>query len=252
MSDWLKFIGMIFYAPLRGIREVRDRGSLFPAIICAYASQLIYLVAVQWLVGKGALLARPQNVGGNLFQAATSLLPIMVVVIPLLALTANLFDRRGSFGLVLQQEYASLGSVLFYALIGANLITILIAIFFHFSGVQAAYVANSAQSAEQLKNLFHFPPEMQKQLEAQFRDPAFVAGSLFRTVKLGIFTIGAIECVRKVFRLSLLRSIAAVLLSYAGAVVLSLIWVLLANRLIGSPFILLMLFLLLRGYFSGI
>jgi tetratricopeptide (TPR) repeat protein len=252
MSDWLRFIGMIFYAPLRGMREVRDRGNLFPAIICAYASQLIYLLVVQWLVGKGALLARPQAVGGNLFQAATSLLPIMVVVIPLLALTANLFDRRGSFGLVLQQEYASLGSVLFYALIAANIIAILIAIFFHFSGVQAAYVANSAQSAEQLKNLFHFPPDMQKQLDAQFSDPAFVAGSLFRTVKLGIFTIGAIECVRKVFRLSLLRSISAVLLSCAGAVVLSPIWVLLANRLIGSPFILLMLFLLLRGYFSGV
>jgi tetratricopeptide (TPR) repeat protein len=252
MSDWLRFIGMIFYAPLRGMREVRDRGNLFPAIICAYASQLIYLLVVQWLVGKGSLLARPQAVGGNLFQAATSLLPIMVVVIPLLALTANLFDRRGSFGLVLQQEYASLGSVLFYALIAANIIAILIAIFFHFSGVQAAYVANSAQSAEQLKNLFHFPPDLQKQLDAQFSDPAFVAGSLFRTVKLGIFTIGAIECVRKVFRLSLLRSISAVLLSGAGAVVLSPIWVLLANRLIGSPFILLMLFLLLRGYFSGV
>jgi tetratricopeptide (TPR) repeat protein len=252
MSDWLRFIGMIFYAPLRGMREVRDRGSLFPAIICGYISQLVYVLAVQWLVGKGALLARPQAVGADLLQAATSLLPVMVVIIPLLALTANLFDRRGSFGLVLQQEYASLGSVLFYALIAANIIAILIAIFFHFSGVQAAYVANSAQSAEQLKNLFHFPPELQKQLDVQFSDPAFVAGSLFRTVKLGIFTIGAIECVRKVFRLSLLRSIAAVLLSYAGAVVLSPLWILLANRLIGSPFILLMLFLLLRGYFTSV
>jgi tetratricopeptide (TPR) repeat protein len=252
MSDWLRFIGMIFYAPLSGMREVRDRGSLFPAIICGYISQLVYVLAVQWLVGKGALLARPQAVGADLLQAATSLLPVMVVIIPLLALTANLFDRRGSFGLVLQQEYASLGSVLFYALIAANIIAILIAIFFHFSGVQAAYVANSAQSAEQLKNLFHFPPELQKQLDVQFSDPAFVAGSLFRTVKLGIFTIGAIECVRKVFRLSLLRSIAAVLLSYAGAVVLSPLWILLANRLIGSPFILLMLFLLLRGYFTSV
>jgi tetratricopeptide (TPR) repeat protein len=253
MSDWLRFIGMIFYAPLRGIREVRDHGSLFPAIVCGYASQLIYLVVVQWLVGGGALLARPQAVGGNLFQAATSLLPIMVVVIPLLALTANLFDRRGSFGLVLQQEYASLGSVLFYVLIAANVIAILIAIFFHFSGVQAAYVANSAQSADQFRSLFsRFTPDVQKQLAAEFADPAFVAGSLFRTVKLGIFTIGAIECVRKVFRLSLLRSLAAVLLSCAGALVLSPIWILLANRIIGSPFILLMLFFLLRGYFSGI
>src|SRR5437660_1650040 len=252
MSDWLRFIGMIFYAPLRGMREVRDRGNLFPAIICAYASQLVYLLVVQWLVGKGALLARPQAVGGNLFQAATSLLPIMVVVIPLLALTANLFDRRGSFGLVLQQEYASLGSVLFYALIAANIIAILIAIFFHFSGVQAAYVASSMQSAEQIKSLLKLPVDVQQELDRELRDPVFVAGSLFRTVKIAIFTIGALESVRKVFRLSFLRSIAVVSLGYAAALLLSPIWLLLFTRIIGSPFLLLMLFFLLRGYFSGI
>ena len=109
MTDWLQFIGMIFYAPIRGLREVRDRGGLLPAIICAYISQVIYVFATQWLVGKASTLAHPQVVASNFFQAATSLLPIMVVVIPILALTANLFDRRGSFGLVLQQEYASLG-----------------------------------------------------------------------------------------------------------------------------------------------
>src|ERR1051325_6266408 len=252
MTDWLRLIGMIFYAPLRGMREVRDRGTLFPAIICAYISQVAYLFVVEWLVGKTGFLTRPQFLASNLFQAATSLLPILIVFVPLLALSANMFERRGSFGLVLQQEYASLGSVLFYALIGANLIGILIAIFFHFSGVQAAYVASSAQSAEQLKNVFHFPVELQKQLDRDLSDPAFIAGSLFRTVKIGLFTIGAVESVRKVFRLSLLRSIGAVLLSYVGAIILSPIWALLFTRLIGSPFILLMLFLLLRGYFSGI
>jgi tetratricopeptide (TPR) repeat protein len=41
-------------------------------------------------------------------------------------------------------------------------------------------------------------------------------------------------------------------LSYIGAIVLSPIWTLLFTRVIGSPFILLMLFLLLRGYFTGI
>jgi tetratricopeptide (TPR) repeat protein len=89
-------------------------------------------------------------------------------------------------------------------------------------------------------------------LEAELRDPAFIAGSLFRTVKVGILTVGALESVRKVFRLSLVRSIAVVLLSYFGAILLSPIWALLFTRLIGSPFILLMLFLLLRGYFTGI
>src|SRR5712664_4213250 len=133
MTDWLRLIAMIFYAPLRGMREVRDRGALLPAIICAYLSQILYALVVQWLVGNKSFLSHPQIIAGSLFQAATSLLPILIVLVPLLALTANLFDRRGSFGLVLQQEYASLASVVFYALIAANLITILISIFFHLS-----------------------------------------------------------------------------------------------------------------------
>src|SRR5712691_872528 len=177
MNDWLRLIAMIFYAPLRGMREVRDRGALVPVIICAYLSQVLYLFAIQWLAGNRALLVRPQLIGANIFHAATSILPYAIVFVPLFALVANMFDRRGSFGLVLQQEYASLGSVIFYALIAANLIGILIAIFFHFSGVQAAYVASSAQSAAQLKNAFHFPPELQQQLDRDLSDPAFIAGS---------------------------------------------------------------------------
>jgi tetratricopeptide (TPR) repeat protein len=251
MPDWLRYIAMIFYAPMRGMREVRDRGTLLPAIVCAYVSQILYLFIIQWLVGI-SLTTRPQVIASNLFQAATSLLPIAIVLVPLLALTSNMFDRRGSFGLVLQQEYASLASVVFYALIAANLMTILISIFFHFSGVQAAYVASSMQSAGQIKSLFNFPAEVQKEFEARLSDPAFAAGSLFRTVKIAFFTIGTLESVRKVFRLSLGRSVAVVAISYAGAFILSPIWALLFTRIIGSPFILLIVFLLLRGYFSGI
>ena len=165
MTDWLRFIAMIFYAPLRGIREVRDRGGLLPAFVCAYLSQVIYLFAVQWLTGDRSFLTRPSVVGSNLFQSAIALLPFAIVFVPLLALVANLFDRRGSFGIVLQQEYASLASVVFYVLIAANLVTILISIFFHFSGVQAAYVASSMQSAEQIKSLFNLPADIRQQLD---------------------------------------------------------------------------------------
>ena len=243
---------MIFYAPFRGIREVRDRGSLLPAIVCAYVSQVMYLFAIQWLSGDRSFITRPPVIAGNFFQAATSMLPYAVVFVPLIALMANVFERRGSFGLVLQQEYASLASVIFYGLIAANLVTILISIFFHFSGVQSAYVASSMQSAEQIKSLFNLPPEVRQELDRELSNPAFIAGSLFRTVKISIFTIGAVESVRKVFRLSFLRSLVVVLLGYGVALLLSPVWALLFTRLIGSPFILLMLFFLLRGYFTGI
>src|SRR6266498_1367356 len=242
MSDWLRLIPMIFYAPLRGMREVRDRGALLPAIACAYLSQVAYVFVTQWLVGDKSFITRPSGIASILFQAATSMLPFAVVFVPLLALLANLFERRGSFGLVLQQEYAPLASVVFYALIAANLFTILISIFFHFSGVQAAYVASSMQSAEPIKSLFKLPVEVQKQLDAELSDSAFIAGSLFRSVKIGLFTIGVFESVRKVFRLSILRSIPVVVLSYLAALLLSPIWLLLFTKLIGSPLLLLLLF----------
>jgi tetratricopeptide (TPR) repeat protein len=252
MTDWLRLLAMIFYAPLRGMREVRDRGALLPVIVSAYLSQVAYVFAIQWLTGDQLFITRPPVVASNLFQAATSMLPFAVVFVPLLALLANTFDRRGSFGVVMQQEYASLAAVVFYALIAANLFTILISIFFHFSGVQAAYVAGSMQSGEQIRSLFKLPAEVQTQLDKELKDPAFIAGSLFRTVKIAIFTVGAVEAVRKVFRVSILRSVVIILLSYLAALALSPIWALLFTRVIGSPFLLLLLFLLLRGYFSDI
>ena len=242
---------MIFYAPLRGIREVRDRGGLLPAFVCAYLSQLLYLFAVQWLSGDRAFLTRPSVLFANLFHAATALLPFALVLVPLIALIANLFDRRGSFGVVLQQEYASLASVIFYVLIAANLMAILIATFFHFSGVQAAYVASTMQSAEQIKSMFTLP-EVRDQIDQQLRNPAFIAGGLFRTVKIALFTVGALETIRKVFRLSILRSLAVLALTYTAAVALSPIWTWLFTTVVGSPFLLLMLFFLLRGYFGSV
>jgi tetratricopeptide (TPR) repeat protein len=250
MTEWLQYVAMIFYAPFRGLREVRDRGALFPTIICAYISQVAYVFVIQWLTGNTAFLNRPQIVAGNLFQSAVSLLPIALVLVPLLALTSNMFDRRASFSLVLQQEYASLASVIFYVLIAANLLTILISIFFHFSGVQATYVASSIQSADQVRALFNLPAD--SELARELKAPQFISGSLFRTVKIGILTVGAIESIRKVFRLSLLRSAVVVLVSYFGGLVLSPLWVWLFRWVIGSPFLLLMLFFLLRGYFTGV
>jgi tetratricopeptide (TPR) repeat protein len=252
MTDWFKIVAMIFYAPLRGMREARDRGAMLPAFIFAYVSQVLYIFALQWLTADRSLLTKPAVIAGSLLQAATSILPFAIVFVPLFALVANLFDRRGSFGLVLQQEYASLASVVFYALIAANLMTILISVFFHFSGVQAAYVANSMQSAEQIKSLFNWPDEVIKQLDQELRNPAFIAGSLFRTVKVCFFTVGAFEAVRKVFRVSFLKSVIVVLLGYTAAVALSPIWTFLFHRVIGSPFLLIFLFFLLRGYFTSI
>jgi len=140
---------MIFYAPIRGIREVRDRGALLPAIVCAYLSQLAYVFAIAWLAGNRGLFLSPGALAGSFFQAAASMLPIAIVMVPLLTLIANMFERKGSFGVVVRQEYASLASVMFYVLVATNLAAILVALFFHFSGIQAAFVANMVKQIPQ-------------------------------------------------------------------------------------------------------
>ena len=137
---------MIFYAPLRGMREVRDRSGLGPAVICAYLVQVAYTFLILWLAGDRAMFSRGAGtIASYLFQAVAPILTVAVVIVPVTILIANLFDRRGGFSVVLQQEYGSLASVAFYALTAASIITILAAAFFHLCGIQGSVVADAAR-----------------------------------------------------------------------------------------------------------
>lgn len=244
---------MIFYAPARGFREVRDRAPLAGLALMALLSQLVYFFVTQWLVGNRSLVVTgPGAVMRVLFQSAISLLLIAAVLVPIIAFVANLFERKGRFGLLLQQEYASLASTFLYALTIANLLTIPVAIFFNLSGIQQQYVAQSIQSAAQMEAWFKFSAEFRAQLQAALSDPRIVAEGLFRTVKLFGFFIAAVMAVREVFRSSWVR---AALISIAGlslAIVVSPIWALLLSPILASPLLLLLLFLLVRGYISGV
>ena len=113
----------------------------------ALLSQLVYFLVTQWLVGNRSLVVTgPRAIISVVFQSAISLLLIAAVLVPVIAFVANLFERRGRFGLLLQQEYASLASTFLYALTIANLVAIPVAIFFNLSGIQEQYVAQSVQS----------------------------------------------------------------------------------------------------------
>jgi len=251
--DWLRLALMIFYAPLRGLREVRDRAPLAGMGLLAFISQLAYYSITQLLSGnRGFLFGGPGAVVRLLFQATLSLLLIGGILVPLIAFVANVFERRGRFSLLLQQEYATLASTFFYALAIANLISILISLFFHFSGVQAAYVAQSFQSAAQVENLFRLPDDLRAQLQLALRDPQLVAAGLFRTVKLTLFVLSAICAVREVFRITVLRATAISVVGLVLALFISPLWALLLSPVLASPFLLIILFLLIRGYISNV
>lgn len=258
MIDWLRIVGMIFYAPTRGMREARDRGGLGPAVIFAYVFQVAYIFLILWLAGDRAVFSRGAGaIAGTFFQAMAPILTVAVVVVPIAILIANLFDRRGSFSVVLQQEYGSLASVALYALTAASIITVLAATVFHFSGIQGSFVSYIAQlmDSEEMRKVsqdWKLSAEEIAQRKVLFGNSILVSLSLFEMVRWPLMAVGAVIGLREVFRFSIPRSIVVLILAGLASFPLALILFPIFGRVVGSPFLLILLFFLLRGYFTGI
>ena len=247
MIDWLRFLLMIFYAPLRGMRGMRDRGSLAPVALIAFLSQAAYSFVTERFAGTTART----GVFSDLFQAAMIVVLIAVVLVPILTLVANMFDRRGSFRVVITQEYAPVAATMFYVLTAANVLAIVIAALFHYSGIQAQQVASMIQHADQTRAMLPDTPQFALAAE-QLKDPAILSENLFLMPKLLFFSIGLILGVKDTFRMSAVRAFAVTLISCFGALFVAPIALRLFSGIFGSPFLLFLLFLLLRGYFSDI
>jgi Tfp pilus assembly protein PilF len=243
---------MIFFAPVRGLREVRDRAPLAAIALMALISQLLYFIVTQWLAGNRSFIyGGPGAVIRLLFRSTISLLLIGGVLVPIVAFVANLFGRRSRFRLLLQQEYASLASTFLYSMVIANTLAIPLAIFFHFSGVQASQVTQSLQMAPQV-DAWGLPTEFRTQLHKSLTDPSEVALGLFRSVKLFFFAVAAVLGVREVFRVSAIRALAISAIGLTLAILISPLWTLLLSPILASPFLLLIGFLLVRGYVSDV
>lgn len=236
---------MVFYAPARGMSEIRDRAPLVPVVLFALLAKVIYVLFTQWLFLRSAFTLRgPSALISLLFQSASTLLILAVVLAPTVALLANLFERRGSFGLVLQQEYTALVSTILYAWAAANLLALPLALVANLSGVQAAYIASSLESAAQVQEWLKLPPEVQ----AQLADPRLHAENFFRWIVLILFGVWAVWAVRAVFRLATWRAVIVIVASSVILLITSPIWGLLFSWIFASPFLLLLVFLLGRGY----
>jgi tetratricopeptide (TPR) repeat protein len=243
MLDWLRPLWLMFYAPASGISEARDRAPLVPAMLLAFLAQAGYLFFTEWLFRQSAFSLRGLLVFFSVgFLSFGSVLFIALVFVPITLLIANLFERRGSFSLVLQQEYAALASAVFYAWAAAHLLGLPLAFLATSGGMLAAYVQSSLETAKQFQGWF--TPEQLIELS----DPRLHARNFFWLVVLPPFWLWMLLIVRGVFRLSWLRSLGVMVVSsivvYLAAIVLSPLfgWVL------ASPFLLLLLFFFLRGY----
>jgi tetratricopeptide (TPR) repeat protein len=250
MTDWLRLLGMIFYAPIRGIREVRDRGALAPMALVALLANELFVGYVVWTYLRNILGSRLLFTGfSSLFQAAGSIIFVAAVFVPMSILLTNAIDRRASYRLLFQQEYASVASTCLYALAAASFTALLIVIVFHVSGVDLAL---GQKLMVALQRQIELQPELQRMVDLKMlNDGGLIAGLAFL---LFIFAFGvwAVPALSLSLRLSGIRATLVMLVSGTISFPVSIKLLPLFSTILASPFMLLMLFFLLRGYFTGI
>jgi tetratricopeptide (TPR) repeat protein len=249
MLDWLKPFLMMFYAPSRAMGLVRDRAPLGFAAALALGAKVIYVLYMQW-----PYLAAQARAGGGVFGGFAvlsgtvgSLLVVAVIFVPGVIFFANMFERRGSFSLVLQQEFAPAASAVFYSWAAAHIAALPVAVLSRLSGFEAQWLAELQTFGE----TFGRQQNMSPHAIAQLTDPQQMSESIAATLVLPFFLLWALIGVREVFRLSWPRAAAALV---GGGVIMILLSPLLAwfGGFLASPVLLLMLFLLLRGYFGEV
>jgi tetratricopeptide (TPR) repeat protein len=248
MMDWLRYLLMIFYAPVRGIRGVRDRGSLAPVVLIAFLSQLAYSFVTERYAGT----AGRTGLLGDFFLAAMTVVLVAVVLVPILTLVANLFERRGSFRVVITQEYTPVAATIFYVLTAANILSILIAALLHYSGIQSQLVMDMIRQGDQMREAVRDNPQLAAQIDQLLHDPGLLYQALFGMPKMFLFFVGMVLGVKDAFRMSAVRALAVTVIACFGATLALRIVLPLFSGVLGSPFLLFFLFLLLRGYFSDI
>jgi tetratricopeptide (TPR) repeat protein len=249
MVDWLRLVLMIFYAPARAMREVRDRGALAPSGLVALLAQACFLVLLSLLFsGRFINPGQPFALVSALLESAASLLIIAVVFCPLTLFMANVFERRASFRLLLQQEYAALAATMFYALAAASLITAILTTVGWLTGVQGTLSSRMVDALMERRS--ELTPELLAAIEQGF-GAEIIAATLSKMVLAGAFAVLAVVALRTVFRLSTFRAVIVVLVS--GTLLLPAYQLIpMLGSILGSPFLLVIVFLLLRGYISEI
>ena len=248
--DWLRLLGMIFYAPMRGLREVRDRASLAPSALVALLAHVLFFYTLTWLyLGFLGSARNPSTLFSVIIQSGGSLVIIALVFCPLALFLSNMFVRRGSFRLLLQQEYASFAATMFYALAASSLIATILTIAASLSGVQQTMATRMLETL--LAQRSQLPPDALAALEQGLLRAELLAAALSVMAFLGVFGVWAIIAVRAVFRLSWIQSVIVVLVSGTLLIPASRLMPI-AGMILASPFLLVMIFLLLRGYVSEI
>lgn len=246
MLDWLRMLSMVFYAPGRALREVRDRATLAPAGLLALVCQVVFLTLLCAMFLKGVVNPlRPMSLLLLVFQSAGCLLFIAFIFVPVVILLQNLFERRGSYRLIMQQEFSAVVATLFLGWAAASVISLLLTVAGQLSGVLPALGRDTFNSFLLQKD--QMAPEALQRIQAFLNPPAFSAGVALMMM-VAIFGIWCVAGLRTVFRISWARAFVIVVISFVVLFPAFFFLQPLFSMILASPFLLFMLFFLLRGY----
>ena len=250
MTDWLRTFVLVLFAPLRGLRDIREHSSLAQSGLVAlliHGSFFFYLTSHylrQIINSKGAL------VFSSILQAAGVLIFIAVVFVPLALFFGNLFERRAGFRLLMQQEYSGLATTVFYAMTAASVVALTVTIIGNVTGVLPRIATQMFEYQSTQPEAIR--PEMFPGFDPRLFTPGLMAIGMSYLTLLVSFGIWATIAIRVVLRLSWLRSVFIVFISatllFPAAFVLMPIF----TTILASPFLLLLLFLFVRGYLGEI
>lgn len=240
--DWLRPLLMMFYAPARGMAAVRDRAPLGQAALLALLAQSAHTLCGLW-----PALAGTVGVTGMSFATLISSAGLMVILaaifVPAAVFCVNLLERRGSYGLVLRQEYVAILSCVFYALAAVSLLGVLFVVAGRAAGYSAAIQESYRESLNQAAERGQVTPEML----GLMGDMQLLPLVFSYVLMVPLFLVWAWVAVREVFRLGWARALVA-LVGAALAVVIASPALPYLSVVLGSPFLLLLLFLAVRSY----
>ena len=243
MSDWLRPLLLMFYAPARGMAEVRDRAPLGQAALVAFVAHGAYLLFVLWPFVPRA--------GGAVWtvgwKVLSSLLFTAILLVPVVIFVANVVERRASFGVTLRQEYAPVASAILYARALASLCALPFAAL-----VRATTVEEQSyeQSMRMLESLARQGGQNLEEILA--REPFLLPDSFASTIMLPFLGLWLLIAVREALRLSWGRAFLVVLGSGLAMFPLMMVFGPIFQWVSASPFLFLLLFFMLRGYFAEV
>jgi tetratricopeptide (TPR) repeat protein len=184
-----------------------------------------------------------------LFSSAGAVLLVGLVYVPVSVLLANLFERRGSFGLVLRQEYAAVTSTLLYALAAASLVALPLAYLDHSRGFSSSvFVALNGLNEMVGRVSPQGPTEAEVQAIWTGLSALLPRVALVLLIQpLTLFSLWAVAAVREVFRVAWWKALLVVVLSTILMFLASPLLIVFSG-LFASPFILLLVFFVVRSY----